>query len=73
MPLAKSGQIGNVCQPNALMTLKEFLMDYASSDTKKKAEGLIERELEKIDRPEVRDLVEKRMAMIEEGKRDFRF
>lgn len=73
MPLAKSGQIGNVCQPNALMTLKEFLMDYASSDTKKKAEGLIERELEKIDRPEVRTLVEKRMAMIEEGKRDFRF
>ncbi len=73
MPLAKSGQIGNVCQPNALMTLKEFLMDYASDQTRSQAEGLIERELEKIGNPDLRDLVRQRLDLIEEGKRDFRF
>lgn len=73
MPLAKSGQIGNVCQPNALMTLKEFLMDYASDQTRSQAQGLIERELEKIENPDLRDLVRQRLDLIEEGKRDFRF
>ena len=48
MQLVKSGQIANCCQPNALMTLKEYLTDYASDDTRQKGEALILRELEKI-------------------------
>lgn len=73
MQLCKSGQISNCCHPNALMTLKEYLQDYASEDTKKKANGLIEKELENISSDKVRKNCQERLLMIEEGKRDFRF
>lgn len=73
MSLLKSGQISNCCQPNALMTLKEYLMDYASDETKKNGERLIEKEIENVTNPKVREIAKERLKMIEEGKRDFRF
>ncbi len=73
MKLLKSGQIVNCCQPNALMTLKEYLEDYASEDTKKKGEAVIERELEVITNPVVKEKATEYIQNIHEGKRDFRF
>ena len=73
MSLLKSGQISNCCQPNALMTLKEYIMDYASEETKKNAEALIEKEIENVTNPKVKDIAKELLKMIEEGKRDFRF
>ena len=73
MSLLKSGQIVNCCHPNALMTLKEYLEDYASEDTKRVGDNLIEKELDVITNPKVREKVEEYLANIHEGKRDFRF
>lgn len=73
MSLCKSGQIQNCCHPNALMTLKEFLMDYASADTREKGEALIEKELANIGSDKVREIVKERLVKIENGERDFRF
>lgn len=73
MSLCKSGQIQNCCHPNALMTLKEYLMDYASEDTKRIGEALIEAELNNIPKDKVRDICRDNLAKIEEGIRDFRF
>jgi 2-iminoacetate synthase len=73
MRLAKSGQIANICQPNALMTLKEYLEDYASEDTKKKGEVLLLKELERITNPKVKAIAEEHIVELNEGKRDFRF
>lgn len=73
MSLVKSGQIANCCHPNALMTLKEYLEDYASPDTKKKGLAVIERELLNVEREKTREICRKRLQEIEEGKRDFRF
>jgi len=73
MRLVKSGQISNCCQPNALMTLKEYLVDYASPDTKAKGEALISREICKIPNEKVRKIAMENLKAIENGKRDFRF
>ena len=73
MALCKSGQIQNCCHPNALMTLKEFLLDYASSDTKEIGEALILKEINNIPKENVRKIVRERLEKIEEGNRDFRF
>lgn len=73
MTLLKSGQIVNCCQPNALMTLKEYLEDYASPDTKRKGEALIEKEMEKIPNEKVRTIAKDNLIQISNGKRDFRF
>lgn len=73
MSLCKSGQIQNCCHPNALMTLKEFLMDYASEDTRKKGEALIEKEIDNIGKDKVKEIVRERLVKIENGDRDFRF
>ncbi|MBR7155224.1 MAG: [Lentisphaeria bacterium] len=73
MSLVKSGQIANCCHPNALLTLKEYLIDYASADTRQKGEVLIARELENIPNPVARKTAETYLAEIENGKRDFRF
>lgn len=73
MSLCKSGQIQNCCHPNALMTLKEFLMDYASEDTREKGEALIEKEINNIGSEKVKQIVRERLAKIENGERDFRF
>lgn len=73
MSLCKSGQIQNCCHPNALMTLKEYLIDYASEDTKAIGEALIEAELNNIPKEKVREICKENLAKIEEGIRDFRF
>ena len=73
MTLLKSGQIVNCCHPNALMTLKEYLEDYASEETRKVGDALILKELDVITNPVVRNKVEDYLAHIHEGKRDFRF
>lgn len=73
MQLVKSGQIANCCQPNALMTLKEYLEDYATEDTKKKGELLIDKEVEKISNEKVKKIVKEHLSDLKEGKRDFRF
>ena len=59
MTLAKDGQISNCCQPNALMTLKEYLMDYASSDTRIKGERLIAKEILNVPNLKIRTIAEK--------------
>lgn len=73
MSLVKSGQIANCCQPNALMTLKEYLEDYASPETKALGEQVIQKELAHIGSDKVRQIVVRNLKEIEEGKRDFRF
>ena len=73
MSLCKSGQIQNCCHPNALMTLKEYLEDYATEDTRKVGEALIRKELKQIPKEKVRQIVEKNLEEIERGQRDFRF
>ena len=73
MSLVKSGQIANCCHPNALMTLKEYLEDYASPDTKAKGEALIAREVPNIPNPKAREVALEHLTDITGGKRDFRF
>ncbi len=73
MELLKSKQIVNCCHPNALMTLKEYLEDYASPQTKELGEQLIARELEKIPNENVRKKAGEYIANIQHGERDFRF
>lgn len=73
MSLVKSGQIADICQPNALMTLKEYLEDYAAEETRKKGLKLIEDSMERIPSDKVRRIVRERLADMEDGSRDFRF
>lgn len=73
MSLCKSGQISNCCLPNALMTLKEYLCDYASDDTKQVGDKLIHEQLDQIKSDKVRDIVTKQLHLIADGQRDFRF
>ena len=73
MTLCKNMQILNCCHPNALMTLKEYLEDYAGEDTKRLGMELIEKELEKIPNPKVRERASMNIHDIEGGARDFRF
>ena len=72
MSLCKSGQIQNCCHPNALMTLKEYLTDYAKPHTKELGEKLIQNELANIPNTKVRELVIQHLTDIENGERDFR-
>ena len=73
MSLCKTGQIQNCCAPNALITLKEFLMDYGSSKTKQEGEKLIQKELSKLQNQKLKEVLMNNLNQIEEGKRDFRF
>ena len=73
MKLLKSGQIVNCCQPNALMTLKEYLEDYASEDTQKIGEELIKKEVMTIPNETVRNKAMEYLKELHDGKRDFRF
>ena len=73
MSLLKSGQIVNCCQPNALMTLKEYLEDYASPETKEIGESLIAKEIRKVPNEKVRERAIQYLEELKEGKRDFRF
>ena len=74
MTLCKNGQIQNCCHPNALMTLTEFLQDYATEETKKVGYDMIERELNKIPNEKVREIAKKNILDIKNSnRRDFRF
>ena len=74
MSLCKSGQILNCCHPNALMTLTEYLVDYASPETRAVGFPLIERELRNIPKDKVRQIATEYVADIQNSnRRDFRF
>lgn len=73
MSLCKTGQIQNCCHPNALMTLKEYLMDYASEETRAIGEALIKAETENIPREKTREICRAHLEKIADGIRDFRF
>ncbi len=73
MSLLKSKQIVNCCHPNALLTLQEFLQDYASEETRHIGEALIKKELDVISNPAVRAKAEEYLEKICRGERDFRF
>ncbi|NLI90556.1 MAG: [FeFe] hydrogenase H-cluster radical SAM maturase HydG [Epulopiscium sp.] len=70
MDLAKTGNIKNVCLPNALMTLTEYMMDFANDEFTKNAEELIRKQLPDIENEKVRKLVEKNIEKIKAGERD---
>ena len=74
MSLCKSGQILNCCHPNALMTLTEYLVDYASPETKEIGFKMVEEELKKIPRDKVRAIAREHIEAIKASNaRDFRF
>ena len=73
MSLCKSRKILNCCHPNALMTLKEYLMDYAKPETKEIGEALIQKEIDNVPSEKIREILKARLKKIEEGERDFRF
>ncbi len=73
MTLVKSGQIADCCQPNALMTLKEYLEDYASPDVRLKGERLIAKEMLRLPNEKVRCVTFENLDKIAKGARDFRF
>lgn len=73
MSLLKNGQIVNCCAPNALITLMEYLQDYASEDVRRKGVEMIRQRLPMIPHPKVRATTEQYLSAIEQGARDFRF
>ncbi len=74
MSLCKSGQIQNCCHPNALMTLQEYLMDYASPETKALGDKLIDKEIQNVPNAKARSIVTENLRLIRENnRRDFRF
>ena len=73
MTLLKNGKIHDCCHPNALITLKEFAEDYASEDTRRLANEMIEREMANIPTEKIREIARRHIEEIENGKRDFRF
>lgn len=73
MQLVKSGQIANCCAPNALITLKEYLQDYATPAVKQEGLKMIASQLEFIPNLKVKEVAQRHLQAIEQGKRDFRF
>ena len=73
MTLLKNGQISNCCLPNALITLKEYIRDYASPATREKAEAMIKRLLADVPSDRVRSRAVEYLSKIDNGERDFRF
>ena len=73
MKLVKNGQIANCCTPNAIMTLKEYLTDYASEKTREVGLPVIAREIQKVPNEKIRQRAIDFLAEIDHGKRDFRF
>lgn len=73
MSLCKSGQIQNCCLPNALMTLKEYLQDYASPATRAVGERVIAANISEVTNPRAREVLVRRLEKITLGERDFRF
>ncbi len=73
MALAKTGEIQNTCQPNAILTFKEYLLDYASPDVRPLGERTLQAHLEQIKSPTIRALTLERLARLEQGERDLYF
>lgn len=73
MALVKSGKIADCCAPNALLTLREYLEDYASPEVRRKGLEAIARGLDALPSQRVRDIASRRLASIAAGSRDFRF
>lgn len=73
MEICKGQQIHNFCHPNAIMTLDEYLQDYASDGTKKVGENLISKEVEALENPEIKAVVKKNLDKISKGERNFKF
>ena len=73
MALAKVGQIHNVCQPNAILTFKEFMMDYGDEEIREIGKEVIERSLKEIPKEAARKAAEEKLQRIEKGERDLRF
>jgi 2-iminoacetate synthase len=73
MKICKSGKIQDCCTPNAIVTLKEYLLDYASAETKAIGEKLIRQEVEKLSNPALRKAVYEDLDKLENGERDLRF
>ena len=73
MALCKSGQIQNCCLPNALMTLEEYLLDYAASETRTVGEALIHANTGAVSNEKARAVLLERLEKITHGERDFRF
>ena len=73
MEICKSQQIHNFCHPNAIMTLKEYLEDYASDETRKVGEKLIAKEVETLENPQIKLTVKEDLVKIHAGERDFKF
>ena len=73
MEICKGQQIHNFCHPNAIMTLDEYLQDYASDETKKVGENLISKEVEALENPEIKAVVKKNLDKLSKGERNFKF
>lgn len=73
MALAKTGEIQNICQPNAILTFKEFLVDYASGETKAVGEEVIQKHLKSVPNVRMREEIQNRLTRIEAGERDLYF
>lgn len=73
MSLVKTGQIANCCAPNALMTLQEYLEDYAFPETRELGVKMIREQMEQIPNPAIRRRALENLERISEGQRDFRF
>ena len=71
MSLAKSGNIKYVCEPNALMTLLEFTLDYGDEELYKKSLEIIDKEVENIEREDIKSLTKESMEKMKKGQRDF--
>jgi len=70
MDIAKQGKVHSLCMPNAILTYREYLNDYASEETKKIGEKLIEKELAAIENSELKNIVSEFLIKIENGERD---
>jgi len=70
MQLAKSGAIQHVCQPNAMMTLMEFILDFGDEEILKKGKALIDKEIENIQRDDIKQLVVSNIEKLKKGERD---
>lgn len=73
MEICKEQKIHNFCHPNAIMTLEEYLEDYASPETRKVGEELIDKELKTLGNNKLKCAVEENLEKIKHGERDFRF
>ena len=73
MSLVKTGQIANCCAPNALMTLQEYLEEYASPETRELGVKMIRDQMDQIPNPAIRRRALENLERISEGQRDFRF